>query len=258
MLLYCVWLNIKARLQYGRSYLYEMLTAIIAYMFEFFAVWIIVNKFMSIAGWSFYEILLLHALGYFVRATASAFLWQAVWSQSDYIQSGEMDSYLIRPTNPFLYLIGRTFMTYAISHVLFGGIVTVVMLFLVPIQWTVLKGLLFLLAVIGGITLYGSLIIFAGAISFWTIRSTFFLRMLTQAWNMINYPLTIYPRALQLVLTFFIPLAVLNYYQSGFLLDKGVADNITMIVIFVVGCTLCWLAYQFWMFGLKKYQSVGN
>jgi ABC-2 type transport system permease protein len=253
-----VWLNIKARLQYGRSFIYEMMTSIMGYLFEFVAVWIIIYRFQTISGWTFFEIVFLHALGYFVRATSSAFLWGPMWSMSDYIQRGQLDRFFVAPVNTFLYLTGRHFMTYAISHIVLGGAVVIFSLFFLPIHWTLLKVLLFLGAVVGALLVYGSFIVFSGAISFWTVRSNYILRTLTDAWSLINYPLKIYPRLLQLLITFVIPLALLNYYPTIFLFDRENVGGEIMIAVFAAGCIMFGLAYTFWMRGAERYQGAGT
>ncbi len=259
MFTHLVWLNIKARLQYGRSFLYEMLTSMVGYIFEFLAVWIIINQFKSIIGWSFAEILLLHALGYFVRATASAFLWRPMWLMSDYMQRGLLDKFLISPVNSFVYIIGSNFMVYALSHVILGGVVGIISLFFIPIDWTLLKAISFISALIGAMLIYGGFIVFSGAISFWTVRSSFLLRVLTEAWSIINYPITIYPRSIQIILTFFIPFALLNYYPTIYLIrQSGNNGSWIMILILVIGILFFSLMYKLWWYGVRRYQGVGN
>ncbi len=258
MLLHLVSLNIKARLQYGRSIIYEMLISMVGYLFEFLAVWIIINQFKVIDGWGFAEIVFLHALGYFVRATSSAFLWDAMWSMSNYMKNGDLDKFLTAPVNPFVYIVGRNFMPYALSHVILGLVVFILTLFFLQINWTLINGILFLCALIGALLIYGSFIIFSGAISFWVIRSHYFLNALTESWNIINYPLTIYPRGLQLLLTFAIPFALLNYYPAVFILDQRDINGLSMIGILIIGIILFTVMYKIWNLGVKKYQGTGS
>ena len=259
MFMHLVWLNVKARLQYGRSFVYEILTSMVGYIFEFLAVWIIINQFNSIIGWSFFEILFLHALGYFVRATASAFLWRPMWLMSDYMQRGQLDKFLLSPVNSFMYIVGSNFMTYALSHVILGGMVAIISIFFIPIDWTLLKALLFICSLIGAMFIYGGFIVFSGAISFWTVRSSFLLRVLTEAWSVINYPITIYPRSIQILLTFFIPFALLNYYPTVYLFRQpGNSNSWTMILILAAGLSFFTLVYKLWWYGVRKYQGAGS
>ncbi|MEF2965942.1 ABC-2 family transporter protein [Paenibacillus sp. M1] len=258
MFFHLVWLNIKARLQYGRSFLYEMIASIAGYALEFVAVWIIINQFGTIGGWTFFEILFLHSMGYFVRATASAFLWDPMWVMSYYMKNGQMDKFFVAPRNAFVYLVGRHFIAWALSHVILGAATMAITLFFLPIYWTLLKVLLFICALMGALLIYGSFIVFSGAISFWTFSSDAFLRVLTNSWNVINWPMSFYPRGMQIILTFFIPFALINYYPTIFLLDKRGAGEWIMLGILGVGLLLFGAMYKLWWLGVTRYQGAGS
>jgi ABC-2 type transport system permease protein len=70
-------------------------------------------------------------------------------------------------------------------------------------------------------------------------------------------PLSIYPKTFQLVLRNVIPFAFTSYFPSAYLL--GLYDPLT-ITIQAVGVALIrmFIAYRFWKFCLKIYESAGN
>lgn len=259
MLIYMMRLNIKARLQYGRTFVYEALSHIFAfYLFEFLAVWILLNKFSNVGGWSFFQILFLQALAYFIRAVAASIFWDPMIQMSNYVRDGRIDRFLVAPINSFYYIVGTNFGVWTFSHIAVGIVGTVIAGAFLNIQWTFLGITFLIIGVLAGMLIYSSLIILGGAMSFWTVRSQGFLWILLDSMPLINYPITIYPKALQSILTFVVPIALINYFPTSYILGKGDVNLLMMTVILAASIALMWLAYRFWWFGAKKYSGTGS
>lgn len=259
VLFYLMGLNIKARLQYGRTFLYEAIGHIISYMFEFLAVWIILDRFSNVGGWSFFEVLFLHALTYCIRATTAALVWEPMSQMSNYVREGTIDRFLVAPVNSFFYIIGRNFGVWTLSHIAFGAIVTVIAGAFLQIHWTLLNVIFIIMAVFGGVLIFGALIVIGGAMAFWTVRSQYFLWILLDTMPLVNYPITIYPKVLQSILTFLIPIALIGYYPTASILGKGCNANfLNMVIIMCVGVVLSYTAYKLWWLGTRHYQGTGS
>jgi len=63
---------------------------------------------------------------------------------------------------------------------------------------------------------------------------------------------------MQIILTFFIPFALINYYPTIFLLDKRGAGEWIMLGILGVGLLLFGAMYKLWWLGVTRYQGAGS
>lgn len=79
--------------------------------------------------------------------------------------------------------------------------------------------------------------------------------------NFINYPITIFNKAIQVVLTLILPYAFINFFPAQFLLGKNDFSIFSPIFQFlspVVAAVLFFLAYKFWNFSINHYESTGS
>ena len=76
-----------------------------------------------------------------------------------------------------------------------------------------------------------------------------------------NYPITIFPKAIQFILTFLLPFAFLNFYPASALLGKAIPQGYPAILPFLsplVGALVFALSVLLWNWGLKHYKSTGS
>ena len=76
-----------------------------------------------------------------------------------------------------------------------------------------------------------------------------------------NYPITIYPKAIQILLTFILPFAFINFYPASLLLGKAVPEGFPAVLPYltpVVGIICFTLSVLLWNWGLKHYKSTGS
>jgi ABC-2 type transport system permease protein len=71
-----------------------------------------------------------------------------------------------------------------------------------------------------------------------------------------QYPLTIYPRAINIVLTWLIPYGFTSFYPATYLLGRD--SSLVVWLGPVVAAVLLVLGYQFWRFGLRHYAGTGS
>jgi ABC-2 type transport system permease protein len=259
MLFYMIKLNIKARLQYGRTFVYEAVSHIFAfYLLDFFTIWIILNKFSNIGGWSFFEILFLQTYSYFIRGIAASIFWDSMTSMSDLVREGIIDRYLVAPVNSFYYIVSSKFGAWTLSHIAVGVVGTGVAAAFLGIQWTFTDLIYLTIGFISGVLVYSALIVIGGALAFWIVKSQSFLRILLDSMPLTNYPITIYPKALQVILIFVFPLALINYFPAAHVIGKHSINIFMMLLILGASVMLMIAAYKFWWYGAKKYQGTGS
>ena len=95
------------------------------------------------------------------------------------------------------------------------------------IEWTIGSVLFYSASMFSAFVIFSSITVFTGTISFWTIRSEEIVSLLTNnnygLKNYTDYPITIYSKGMQFILTFIVPYAFTGYYPVGHLLGKNSA-----------------------------------
>jgi ABC-2 type transport system permease protein len=114
---------------------------------------------------------------------------------------------------------------------------------------------------ISAFVIFSAITIFTGTISFWAIKSEEIVSLLTNnnygLKNYTDYPLGIYSKGMQTLLTFIVPYAFTGFYPVALLLEKDVPFPALRfaapLVALIAGTASC----AFWKNGLKHYGSAG-
>ncbi|HEW92082.1 MAG TPA: ABC transporter permease, partial [Thermotogaceae bacterium] len=104
--------------------------------------------------------------------------------------------------------------------------------------------------------IYFSINLFMATLSFWLMDVVSSMVLVHHLSEFAKYPLIIYHKAVQITLTWIIPYAFTAFFPAAFLLKKG-----SLILSFLtpaVAILIFLIAYSFWNFGLRRYQSSGS
>ena len=125
------------------------------------------------------------------------------------------------------------------------------------VTWTGKKIFVFVMMVACGSVLFFCLFLLVAAVSFFTIQNLNFLDIFTYGMRDFGkYPFSVYGDAVLKVLTFGIPLALVQYYPLLYLLEReeGIWYMISPLLSLLFMVPSCW----FYRFGLKNYKSSGS
>lgn len=259
------WLYIKtffrARAEYRVGFILGMFANFYSYFITFCTYWVVVSDLGGIGSWDFDDLSVLYGLSLLTYAVSGTLVWYTVYHMGRVITTGGLDMYLTRPCGILQQMIFQRFGDTFLGQI----VVTVIFLTMAFVSkaeiLTWYKVIYLVFAVIGGILIQSAAMIFFGALSFWTLRSDqlgeiiyYDIRSMTQ------YPLGIFPKWIQFILTFVFPWAFINYYPSLILLNKveTVMELILGLLSPVVGVAM--LAFSLWIFkmGLRKYAGAGS
>lgn len=258
MIGFMMMLNVKAKIQYGKTLLYEIISYLIRYPVEFAAAWILLYNFNNLGGWDFYQILFLQAISFVVISISCAFTWEPMMDMESFVVEGKLDQYLIAPINPFWYVIGMDFRATNLFITLICGSIAVYTAHLAGVMLSI-KVLFYLFGLVGAIILAAAFNVFIGASTFWFFQTNRVLCfMIDTVGEFLKYPFSIYSAGLRFGLTVLLPISLMNYYPVYYLFEKGDVGELHMMGILLVGGLFFYLAYQLWFLGLKKYKSAGG
>jgi len=252
--------SIRAQMQYRYGFFMNIIGWAMSYAGTAVTMWVMLYSFQSLEGWSFWQLIFLFALAVLSWGVCVIFFFH-FRSLDQYILNGTFDRFLIRPIHPFFHFMAMKFDVGAFGQLLFSIAAVTLAYIQLNLHWPIWKWGVFLSAVIGGTFIQGGILVLISAIAFWTTRSErFYWVVMFPAKSMMNYPLSLYPRALQWVVTFILPFAFVNYLPALLLLDKT-HPSISPYwgaFSFAVGLVFFGICYRIWMMGLNRYKSAGS
>ena len=253
---------LKSLAEYRFLFIMDMFLQIVTYALELAGIWILLDKFNLLMGWTFDELLLVYLFDLCSYSLAGMFVKHPMLDMETMVRSGTFDGILTKPINPLFHVIARQF-----QHGFIGHLTMCLCLF--PYCFARLgitlgvQGLLCFLAVLLGATLIqASFMIMAGSMSFLIVRSQAVVEaFIYDMRRIVKYPVSIYPVALQVGLTFVVPYAFVNFYPAQLFLSRHADTLLHPALVFLtpaVGLMMIFLSVQLWNLGVSRYQSTGS
>jgi ABC-2 type transport system permease protein len=173
-----------------------------------------------------------------------------------YIRSGGFDRFLVRPINPLFHLLADRFCQDGVGNFLVGVALIIKSSIDIPITWTPGKALALLVAVFSGGVIFIALNLLTCVAAFWIVDSVPVTRMVFDNHLFAQYPLSIYPKAIGILLTWVVPYGLASFYPASYLLDRELGWVVWLAPL--AAAVLSFIAYRFWVFGLRHYSGTGT
>jgi ABC-2 type transport system permease protein len=255
------WLFLKNRfnilLEYRINFLIGALSTVFMQMAGLLAIWVVMRQIPSLAGWSLAEIWLIYGLLTLAKSLNHMFA-DNLWTLGEqYVRTGDFDRFLVRPVNPLFHLLADRFCHDGLGNFLVGLILVLSAATSLDVVWTPGKILYLILVVMSGGVIFIALNLMSAVSAFWVMDSVPVVRVLFEMHEFAKYPLTIYPVAVTVILTFLIPYGLTSYYPASYLLGKEIPLIFAWIAP-LVAAVLLFIGYRVWLFGLRHYASTGS
>lgn len=128
--------------------------------------------------------------------------------------------------------------------------------------WSFMNIVILLLVLVGATLIRGALFLATGSLAFWTkSRNSFIFMNFTLFDQTTKYPMSIYPRLVQIIFTFIIPLGFIAFYPAGDFLNKSSSFSFSSGIAWatpLIGIFTFWLTTRVFRRGLKRYESAGS
>ena len=132
------------------------------------------------------------------------------------------DRFLVRPIDPLFHLLADRFCHDGIGNFIVGAILVAKSSATLGIPWTPLNLAYLVLAVLSGGVIFIALNLLTCVSAFWIMDSVPVTRVVFDNHLFAQYPLTIYPRAIGIWLTWLIPYGFASFYPASYLLGRDV------------------------------------
>lgn len=249
-------MNLKSSIEYRVDFFIGVVSSLVVQLSGFFFIWLIFENVSNLKGWSFYEMSLVYGFLVLSRAFNNMFFDNLWVLGTQYIRTGNFDNILLKPIYPLFHLVASKVKIDAIGNILLGVILLAKSIYELKMEWNVKTIIILFLTMFCGTLIFASINLITCSVSFWVVNS-YHLVWATYSMNELAlYPINIYNRFIEIILTWVIPYAFVSFYPANLLIDKGYR----FIAFFtpMVALTLMAISYSFWRVGMRNYTSTGS
>lgn len=252
---------LKSKMEYKFTFGFFLFAIIVFYMGQLGVILVIMNKFKTINGWTLGEMAFLYGLLVFSQGLTFLF-FSSLNHFERFILQGEFDRVLIRPLSPLIQVLCSSLEVSSLAHFIIGVTAIIFGSVSAGLEWSIGKIMFLALVIGGGVLILGGIRIIVSAIAFWTTRNRALVHIFVySSKEFILYPVSIYNPWVQWFLTFFFPLAFINFYPAGYFLDKSeqfIFHPVLQFMTPMVGLLVFTMSLLLWRVGINRYQSTGS
>jgi ABC-2 type transport system permease protein len=253
--------QLRSQMQYKVSFILSLIGSFLVNLVQFGVVAVLFTRIPQLAGWSLAEVALLYGLSGVAFATAET-IASALDTFQVHIVRGTFDRVLVRPRGALFQVLVEDVALRRLGRVLQAGLVLVVALQWVAIDWSTDKVLVLGVALASGTAIYFSIFVLGAAFCFWTVQAKEATHVFTYGGDgLASFPLDIYNGSVRRFFTFVIPLAFVNYEPALYLLGRpdplGLPDGVRLLSP-LAAIVMAVLARFGWQQGVRHYQSTGS
>ena len=248
--------RLKILMEYRINFLIGASSTIFLQAAGLLMIWVVMRQVPTINGWSFDEILLVYGLLTLARSINHMFA-DNLWTLGHtYIRDGSFDRFLVRPIDPLFHLLADRFCHDGIGNFLVGLVLVIKSTTALGIELDAVHAVYLILAVLSGGAIFIALNLITAVSAFWIVESIPLTHSVFEMNEFAKFPLSIYPRAIGILLTWVIPYGFASFYPASFLLGRDVGPLAWLG--FPIAAALLVLGYRFWCFGLRHYARTGS
>ncbi len=251
---------VRSRMQYRSDFLVGLFGVLILNFVNLALIYVLIDRFQALAGWAFWEIVMLYAIWLTSHSVYAVFFWHLSRLEED-ILHGRLDQFLVRPCSALVQFLGREINYYGAADVIFAVAAFSLAYTNLELDWSGLHWAYYGLALLAGLAIETSISWIIGSIAFWSGRSRAIYNVQMRfAMLCQQYPLDIFGLWYRIFVTGFLPIAFINYFPLTILLGKPGALAVPWLGLLspLVALALVLLAWSIWKRGLAGYTSSGS
>jgi len=249
-------IQLKSAMQYKVSFFLTLGSQLIVSLSTFLEVYFLFNRFQSVEGFTFEEVLLCYSAIMMSFSLAECFV-RGFDTFPSIISNAKFDRIMVRPRNEILQVLGERADFTRFGRVLQAMAVICYAIPMSGIVWSWDKVVLYVLMIVCGMLLFSGLFVVYASICFFTTEGLEVMNIFTDGAREFGaYPFSVYGKDVLRIVTYFIPLALVQYYP--FLYLTGRTDHLlyfclpVLSLLFLIPCLLLWKS------GMRHYRSVGS
>lgn len=253
---YFVSRSIQSRMSYRADFILGVIASMLRQSLGFIFIWAVFRGIPEINGWNFDQMTFVYGMQA-ITLGINEFLFAGTWSIEGYIREGSLDRILLRPVSSMFSILSADVTLHGLGSAALGIGLCIVSLVKLQINITAGKILFWILSIACGALIYFSVNMVCATTSFWITNSSSTMMLVQNVSEFSKYPVSIYKKWLQILLTFVLPFAFTSTFPAAFIL--GMHKEVIYWLGPVIAAAVCvTIAYLFWKFALTRYQSAGG
>lgn len=249
-------MHMKSQMQYKLSFALTVLGQILVSFTTLLGMWFMLDRFHGVEGFTYAQVLLCFSVILMAYSLAEIF-GRGFDLFPRMISNGEFDRALVRPRGLLFQVMSSQMELTRVGRVIQALAVLVYALPRAGVIWAPDKVLTLALMIACGAVLFFCLFVVYAAFSFFTLEGLEFMNIFTDGGREFGrYPFSVYGRDALRVLTYAVPLALVQYYPLLYLLGRETGPLYMLSPLLALLFALP--AYLLWRFGLRRYKSTGS
>lgn len=204
---------------YRVNFLLSMLMTLMANILFPLVTIVIYGNGASFPDWSFWEVILIQAVYTIASGMSLTFFEGVTWATMGHIREGSFEVVLLKPLSPLFFLTSTNIRIEGIGVVV-GGIVMMVLALCNLGGAEIGQWLQFIVLFITGTGVLSGLFLIMAAISFKWVGNSRIPEIFESVKTFGKYPLTIFPKGVQSLVTFLIPVGMVGFFPASALLGR--------------------------------------
>jgi len=246
--------------EYPGAYIAGMTAQWTSYSVDMIMLFLIVWNFGSLAGWIPDEIIFIYAIWLMTYAIGASFTYNVCMQFPQMAISGTLDEAYIRPVRPLIYLIASNFNLGYISHLVLTTCALGFSIARLGLSWAYWQWGWLLIIILAGSIIQGCMFLIFHMPGLRTYTRSPIATVFNEGRQFTQYPITIYPKPLQLIFMSVLPFAFVNFYPAQVLLGKydGLLPRVNMWLSPIVSILVIGITMICWKFVTSRYESAGT
>lgn len=250
--------SLIGKLTYKANVIIGVLAFLITQGFALATLFILVNTVPSIDGYDMYQIGFLFGITNLAAGIDHLFtdrLWTVAYHE---VKTGKLDNMMLRPVPLLFQVIASEIQLEALGEIIIAIALMVVCGANLDFKITFSNISLLIIGILCAAIIITSFKILIAGLAFVFKNSGPLLQIVYNFSNYSKYPLTIFPKVIQYVLLFVIPLGLCIFVPFDNLFNSNVNELLTGIIILVAGIIFCAFSVFVWSKCVQKYESTGT
>lgn len=257
MKLYLKFLSIHLRsaMTYRASFFLSCLGHLLTTTNVFLGVVFLMDRFQSVGGYTLPQLALCYAV--ILTATSLAECFARGFDVFHRLLSdARFDRIMVRPRSLLFQVLCQEMKPTMFARLLQAVVMLIWAIGAGAVRWTAAKALTLALMILCGAAIFFGLFLVNACICFFTLEHIETMNIFIDGPREYGkYPFGIYGKPVLLILTFLVPLALIQHWPLQYLLDRGPAWYGLLplaSLLFLIPCTLLW------RLGVRHYRSTGS
>ncbi len=246
----------KTRLMYRADFWVEVISDLLFQATNLIFIFVVFAHTETLGGFTEAEVVFVY--GYFMVPYGLYSCFINLWNFGDrYIVKGEMDRILTRPAHSLFQI----FLENLDPPSLIGSVIGLIIMIWsggqlgLDMEWWFIP--VMILMVIGSTLIYAGIYIILTSVSFYSDSPTGIIPLMVNIQTYGRYPITIYNRVIQIVLTWVLPFAFVGIYPAALFLHRQEMLSMAWLTP-VMGLVFFIASLLLWNTGVKRYRGAGS